>query len=100
MRGWTRGRLYIRMCHVSHGPASLSGASANLLTACMAVDVRAQRVQIELEVPGHRLEVAGADLLGAVVRDDQRELRVGLVDALEAPPNGNVSQRRHLRTVR
>ncbi len=42
------------------------------LTTCCAVDMRAEGVKVELEVLGHRLEVAGADLHGQVVRHDER----------------------------
>ena len=60
------------------------------LTARDSVDMSAEGVKVELEVPGHRLEVASPDLDREVVRDDQGELGVSLVRALQVAVDRDV----------
>ena len=67
---------------------------------CDAVNVRSEGVEVELQVPWHGLEVASADLHRQVVGHRERQLALGLADALEIAAERDIGKRRRLRRVR
>lgn len=62
--------------------------------------MRSESVEVELQVPRHRLEVAGVDLHRQVVRNAKRQLGLGLARTLQVPPYGKVCEGRCLQRFR